>query len=102
MKKALLIFVALASMCPDWAHGAMTIKKAAPVAPKTTSAVESTGSLVPTVLGLVGAVKGLDAKVRELSAECVPTAAEITFVNNTVGFIMSIYTCNILLGYICN
>ena len=84
MKKALLIFVALASMCPDWAHGAMTIKKAAPVAPKTTSAVESTGSLVPTVLGLVGAVKGLDAKVRELSAECVPTAAEITFVNNTI------------------
>ncbi|MDE5616006.1 MAG: hypothetical protein K2I81_04215 [Alphaproteobacteria bacterium] len=84
MKKILLIFSAVAVACPGMARGAVTIKKAAPVAAKTTSAVESTGSLVPTVLGLVSAVKSLDAKTKELTAECIPSAAEITFVNNTV------------------
>jgi len=84
MKKTLLIFAAIVTVCPNWAHGAVTIKKAAPVSTKATSPVESTGSLVPTVLGLVGAVKQLDAKTKELTAECIPTAAEITFVNNTV------------------
>lgn len=84
MKRIFLIFSAFAVACPGLAHGAMAIKKAAPVAPKTTSAVESTGSLLPSVLGLVSAVKSLDAKTKELTAECVPSAAEISFVNNTV------------------
>lgn len=84
MKKFLLIFAAIAVACPNMAHAAVTIKKAAPVAAKKTSAVESTGSMIPTVLGLVSAVKELNAKTKELTAECVPTAAEITFVNNTV------------------
>lgn len=84
MKRIFLIFSAVAVACPGLAHGAMAIKKAAPVAAKTTSAVESTGSLVPTMLGLVSAVKSLDAKTKELTAECIPTAAEISFVNNTI------------------
>lgn len=84
MKKFLLIFSAVALVCPNVARGAVTIKKAAPVAAKTTSVVENTGSLVPTVLGLVSAVKELSAKTKELTAECVPSAAEITFVNNMV------------------
>ncbi len=84
MKRIFLIFSAFAVACPGLAHGAMAIKKAAPVAAKTTSAVESTGSLVPSVLGLVSAVKSLDAKTKELTAECIPTAAEISFVNNTI------------------
>jgi len=84
MKRFLLIFSAVVVVCPGMARGAMAIKKAAPVAAKTTSAVESTGSLVPTVLGLVSAVKSLDAKTKELTADCIPTTAEITFVNNTV------------------
>lgn len=84
MKKFLLIFSAVAVACPNMAHAAMAIKKAAPVAAKQTSAVESTGSLVPTVLGLVSSIKDLNAKTKELTAECVPTTAEITFVNNTV------------------
>lgn len=70
--------------CPDVVHAAVTIKKAAPVAPKQTSVVESTGSMVPTVLGLVNSIKELSAKTKALTEECVPSSAEITFVNNMV------------------
>lgn len=84
MKKILLIFSAITVACPVVAHGAVAIKKAAPVAAKKTSTASSTGSLVPTVLGLVSAVKELNVKTRELTAECVPSAAEISFVNNTI------------------
>lgn len=84
MKKFLLIFSAVAVMGPNMAHAALAVKKAAPVAAKTTPVAESAGSLVPTVLGLVGSIKELNAKANALSAECVPSAAEITFVNNMV------------------
>lgn len=83
MKKFLSIFSAVVIACPGGA-AAVTIKKAVPVAPKTTSVAESTGSLVPSVLGLVSTIKTLDAKVKALTAECIPSAAEIAFVNNTV------------------
>ncbi|MBO5696239.1 MAG: hypothetical protein J6S06_01880 [Alphaproteobacteria bacterium] len=66
------------------AMGAVSIKKAAPVSTKQTTVVDSTASLVPTVLSLVTGVKQLNSQVRALEAECVPTSAEITFVDNTM------------------
>ncbi len=84
MKKALVFFTAMLSLCPELGHAVATIKKAAPVASQQKSAMDSTGSLVPTVLGLVSSVQSLSAKTKELTAECVPSSADITFVNNVV------------------
>lgn len=86
MKKAfLLIFVAVEFMGAHAAMGAVSIKKAASVAPaETTSASATTASLVPTVLSLVSGIQQLNAAQKELTAECIPTSQEITFVDTTV------------------
>lgn len=85
MKKALIAFVAMFScMTADVAMGAVAIKKAAPVATQTASASSATASLVPSVLSLVSNVQQLTAKQKEMTTECMPSSAEITFVNNVV------------------
>lgn len=63
---------------------AVSIKKAAPVATKQASAKDNTGSLVGTVLGLVSSVQQLSQKQKALTAECIPSSAEVNFVNNTI------------------
>ena len=85
MKKNLTLFIAM-SFCVtvSAAMGAVTIKKAAPVATQDSSITSTTGSLVPSVLTLVSDVQALSAKQRELDAECTPSSAEIEFVNNTI------------------
>ncbi len=84
MKKLLLLFAGCALVSQNAAVAAITIKKAPSVATKQTSAVEAGGSLVPTVIGLVGGIKQLSQQQKALSDECIPTSAEISFVNNAV------------------
>ena len=71
-------------MTADVAMGAVTIKKAAPVATQAASTSANTGSLVPTVLTLVSNVQQLNAKQNDMMLECIPSSAEITFVDNIV------------------
>ena len=84
MKKSCLFLVGIMCMVQSVAMGAVTIKKAAPVATKQTSVADTGASLVPTVLGLVGQVQQLNQKQKALTAECTPTSQEIAFVNSTV------------------
>lgn len=85
MKKALIAFVAIFSyMTADVAMGAVAIKKAAPVATQKASIESTAGSLVPSVLSLVSNVQQLTAKQKEMTTECIPSSAEITFVDNTI------------------
>lgn len=83
MKKFLLLFIATIFMAQDAAM-AVTIKKAAPVATKPTSVADTGASLVPTVLSLVSGVKQLTQQQKALTAECIPSSAEVNFVNNTI------------------
>ncbi len=78
-----MLFISSVMMCHGTAH-ALTVKKAAPVATKESTAKESAASLVPTVMNLVSGIQQLNAKQNEMTAECIPTASEITFVNNTI------------------
>ena len=71
-------------MMPVASLGAVTIKKAAPVATKQADKMASATSLVPTVLGLVSSVKGLSSQQEQLSADCAPTSDEINTVDNLV------------------
>jgi len=85
MKKAVFVIVGLVSyMTANVAMGAIAIKKAAPVATQTASTSANTGSLVPTVLSLVSNVQQLNAKQNDMMTECIPSSAEITFVDNIV------------------
>lgn len=85
MKKALVAFVAMIPcMTMQMAMGAVTIKKAAPVTTQSASTSSTTASLVPSVMSLVSNVQQLTAKQKEMTTECVPSSAEITFVDNTV------------------
>lgn len=85
MKKALVAFVAMIPcMTISMAMGAVTVKKAAPVATQTASAASTTASLVPTVVSLVSNVQQLSAQQKAMSEECIPSSAEITFVDNII------------------
>lgn len=85
MKKANIAFVAMiACVTTHVAMAAVTVKKAAPVATQAASSSSTTASLVPTVLGLVSNVQQLTAKQKALTDDCVPSSAEITFVDNIV------------------
>lgn len=84
MKKFLLIFTGLAVCLGGTTANAITINKAAPVAPVESSTSNATASLVPTVLGIISGVQQLSAKQKELTAECIPSNQEITFVDNVV------------------
>ena len=83
MKNILLLFVGVVIAVHGTA-GAVTIKKAAPVATKQTDVQDAGASLVPTALNLITGVMQLNQKQKTLTAECVPTNQEITFVNNIV------------------
>lgn len=83
MKKFLLFFVGTIFMAQNVAM-AVTIKKAAPVATKQTSVADAGASLVPTVIGLVSGVKQLTQQQKALTAECIPSSAEVNFVNNII------------------
>lgn len=83
MKKILLLFVGV-FVAVHGTAGAVTIKKAAPVATKQTSAKDAGASLVPTALNLISGVMQLNQKQKTLTAECIPSTQEITFVNNIV------------------
>lgn len=65
---------------------AFEAKKASSVKQQEKSGLESvtSGSLLPGVIGLVTNVAALNKQTQELAAECVPTSAEITWVNNMV------------------
>lgn len=85
MKKALVVFITIIPcMVANVAMGAVTVKKAAPVATQAASSSSTTASLVPTVLNLVTNVQQLNAQQKELTTECMPSSAEITFVDNTI------------------
>lgn len=76
------VFAYVATITSD--ASAVVIKKAQSVSTQQKTATEGVASLVPTVLGLVSNVQQLTQKQRELEGNCVPTSAEITFVNNMV------------------
>lgn len=85
MKKNLTLFIALVLCATTNVVGAaVTIKKAAPVATQEANATNTATSLVPSVLSLVSDVQNLNAKQRELDTYCIPSSAEIEFVNNTI------------------
>lgn len=84
MNKLLLFFVGCTLFAHGSAMGAITIKKAAPVATKQTSAMDAGSSLLPTVVNLIGGIKQLTQQQKALTDECIPTSAEISFVNNTM------------------
>lgn len=83
MRKILLLFVGV-FIAVHGTAGAVTIKKAAPVATKQTSAKDAGASLLPTALNLITGVVQLNQKQKALTTECIPTSQEITFVNNIV------------------
>jgi len=66
------------------ADAAVAVKKAAPVATKEASKTDASASLVGSVLNLVSGVQALNAKQKELTQDCVPTSAEISFVDKTI------------------
>ena len=85
MKKAHIAFVAmLCCMSTNVVMGAVAIKKAAPVATQSASNSATTASLVPNVLSLVSNVQQLNAKQKEMDKECIPSSAEINFVDNII------------------
>ncbi len=83
MKKFLLLFIG-GFVAVHSTAGAVTIKKAAPVATKQVSAQDAGASLLPTALNLVSGIMQLNQGQKALTAECIPTTQEITFVNNIV------------------
>ena len=85
MKKALIVIIAIVScVTADVATAAVaTVKKAAPVATKTSSS-NTTSSLAGTALQFGLNVAQLAKQQKEMTAECIPSSAEITFVNNTI------------------
>ncbi len=85
MKKTLIIFAAIMQCAmANNAMAAVSVKKAAPVTVKQADKMSSVSSLLPTVINLVGTVKELKAQQKALTDECVPTTAEINFVDKTM------------------
>jgi len=84
MKKFLLIFIGCVFAVQYSGTAAVVIKKAAPVATQKTSGMDSASSLVPNVLNLISGVQQLTKTQRALTEECIPTSADITFVNDMV------------------
>lgn len=82
--QALFLIPIIALANANVALAAVAVKKAAPVATQESSGNAGVASLVPTVLSLVSNVQALSAMQRELTQDCIPTAQEITFVDNTI------------------
>ncbi len=81
MKKICGFFVGFVAVAHIGVAGAVTIKKAAPVAVQKSTAMESTGSLMPTVMNLISGISEISKKQKELTAECIPSSQEVNFVN---------------------
>lgn len=85
MNRTFRLFIAVLCLTPMLsARAAVKVNKAAPVATKSSGGTEGAASLVPTVIGLVSGVIEMNAKQNALTAECIPSNAEMTFVDNTI------------------
>ncbi|MDE6250338.1 MAG: hypothetical protein K2M34_01750 [Alphaproteobacteria bacterium] len=83
--KSVFLFGALVSgALVGAADAAVAVKKAAPVATKEASKTDASASLMGSVLGLVSSVQALSAQQKALTEDCIPTSAEINFVDKTV------------------
>ncbi len=85
MKKIIAFFFMLIPLVANGA--AVQITKAPSVATAESSgggAAGGAGSLVGTLMGLATNVMSMNEKVKALTAECIPSATEITFINNTM------------------
>ena len=81
MNKKILFLAGLMVMAHGVAMGAITIKKAAPVATQQTTGMDAASGLLPTVVNLVGGISQMNQQTQALTAECVPTTQEIADVN---------------------
>ena len=88
MKKVTLCFfaVAVCVLCAGGAFAAgVTINKAPSVAPsQAQDAKASTASMLGTVMGLAGNAMALKAQQNQLTAECMPSGAEVSFVDKMI------------------
>lgn len=82
--KFAFLFGCLCAVSVSAADAAVAVKKAAPVATQSASVADSSASLVGSVLGLVSTVQQLSAKQKALTEECIPSSAEINFVDKIV------------------
>ena len=81
MKKLTILLIGLLCASQNNAMAAVVIKKAAPVSEQKTTATNDISTLLPTVINVVKGVKELKQTTKELTAECIPTNAQIEFVN---------------------
>ncbi|MCQ2562154.1 MAG: hypothetical protein MJ158_00845 [Alphaproteobacteria bacterium] len=84
MKKLVSILCIFTVFAPVCGFGAVTVKKAAPVATKQVEKMESVSSLMPTVMGLVGGVKALMEQQQQMTEDCAPTSEELKAVNELI------------------
>lgn len=84
LKSVFLSAVLMTGALCGVADAAVSVKKAAPVATKEASKTDASASLVGSVLGLVSSVQTLNAQQKALTEDCVPTSAEINFVDKTI------------------
>jgi len=84
LKSVFLCAVLITGALGGVADAAVAVKKAAPVATKESSKTDASASLVGSVLNLVSGVQALNAKQKELTEDCIPTSAEINFVDKTI------------------
>ena len=84
LKSVFLSAVLMTGALCGVADAAVSVKKAAPVATKEASKTDASASLVGSVLGLVSGVQTLNAQQKALTEDCVPTSAEINFVDKTI------------------
>lgn len=84
LKSVFLSAVLMTGALCGVADAAVSVKKAAPVATKESSKTDASASLVGSVLGLVSSVQALNAQQKALTEDCIPTSAEINFVDKTI------------------
>ncbi len=84
LKSAFLSGILLSGVLCGVADAAVSVKKAAPVATKEAGKTDASASLVGSVLNLVSSVQAINAKKKALTEDCIPTSAEINFVDKTI------------------
>ncbi|MDR1337787.1 MAG: hypothetical protein LBJ73_02020 [Rickettsiales bacterium] len=83
MNRVFRFFIVALCLAPILsAQAAVQVKKAATVTTKSSAGTEGAASLVPTVIGLVSNIIEMNAKQNALTAECIPSSAEMTFVDS--------------------
>lgn len=81
MRMFFMFFIACFMAMQNVAMGAISVKKAAPVATKQNSVSDNSASMFATVAGLVGGIQQMTQTRKKLTAECIPSTSEISFVN---------------------